>query len=98
MEKIDQFIVWINKRTGLIDYLRYTVRDFARFAKGTMQFEDYRDVQGIMVPFKQTVVTNSEPDGDSVLHQLIFEEVKFGVEIPEEVFYPNPALKSSKHE
>ncbi|MDP3936798.1 MAG: hypothetical protein Q8R92_01525 [Deltaproteobacteria bacterium] len=96
-EKIDQYLVWVNQETGLIDFLQYTVRDMMRFARGTMQFTDYRDVQGIKVAFNQTVVLEDEPDGTRILHQVILSDVNFGVDIPRGAFYPDPAVRAAKH-
>ena len=95
---IDQYLVYINKATGLIDYLRYTVRDQFSFAVGNMQFADYRNVQGIQVPFRQTVVADNRPDGGTVLHQVIYREVAFGVDVPDAAFYPDPARRAPKQE
>lgn len=95
---IDQYLAYISRETGLIDYLRYTVRDQFSFIVGNMQFTDYRDVQGIKVPFRQTVVADPRPDGDMVLHQVIYKDVAFGVDVPDAAFYPDPARHAAKGE
>ncbi len=96
-EKIDQYLVWVNRETGLIDYLQYTVRDMMGFITGNMQFTDYRDVQGINVAFTQTVVSGDRPDGTRILHQVTLSDVAFGVDVPREAFYPDPAVLAAKH-
>ena len=96
--KVDQYLAYINRKTGLIDYLRYTVRDQFGFIVGNMQLTDYRDVQGIQVPFRQTVVADDRPDGKTVLHQVLYKSVDFGVNVPDEDFYPDPDRRAEKHE
>jgi len=97
-EKTDQYLTYISRKTGLIDYLRYTVRDQYGFIVGNMQFTDYRDVQGIQVPFRQTVVSADRPDGKKVLHQVLYKSVVFGVDLPKEAFYPDPEQRAEKQE
>lgn len=96
--KIDQYLAYISRKTGLIDYLRYTVRDQFGFLVGNMQFTDYRDVQGIQVPFRQTVVDDDRPDGKKVMHQVLYKSAAFGVDVPDEAFYPDPDRRAKKQE
>jgi len=56
----------------------------------TEWFSDYRNVDGVMVPFKQ--VSNNIANGDIVLRVI---EVKFNSEIPDSVF-SKPATLSHK--
>jgi hypothetical protein len=63
----DQYVLWINHATGLIDVVRYTLRDAVPmsslimrpvmkvFAAGTIHYRTYRRQDGVMVPFEQTV-------------------------------------------
>ena len=53
----------------------------------TQLFSDYREVEGVMVPFK--MVSNNVANGDIV---VLVKEVKFDVEIPDSVFQ-KPAVK-----
>jgi len=56
----------------------------------TEWFSDYRNVDSVMVPFKQ--VSNNIANGDIVVHVI---EVKFNAEIPDSVFR-KPATLSQK--
>lgn len=63
----DQYLLWINPATGLIDVVRYTLRDAVTmsspimrpvmkvFAAGTIHYRAYRRQDDVMVPFEQTV-------------------------------------------
>ena len=88
-ETTDQYILWINPDTRLIDYAQYTVRDQANWAAGTNHFSDYREVEGIMIPYKQTIT--SEPGGTDVLHEMVVEQVRFDTISPE-VLLPDAGL------
>lgn len=57
----------------------------------TEQFSDYRNVDGVMVPFK--MVSNNIANGDIVLRMV---NLKFNVEIPETVFR-KPAAAADKN-
>jgi len=63
----DQYVLWINPASRLIDVVRYTLRDAVPlsspvmrplmkvFAAGTIHFGAYRRQDGVMVAFEQTV-------------------------------------------
>lgn len=52
----DQYTLYINKETGLIDRTTYTIRDNFMWTPknfyGTATYSDYREVQGVLFPFK----------------------------------------------
>jgi len=71
----DQYELWIDAESGLIDVVRYTVREAAAlsrpwmrplmrtFGAGTIHYQDYREASGVLIPFVQTVTL--PPPGDS---------------------------------
>ncbi len=82
----DQYILWINKSTKLVDYSVYTLRDnnnpITRQKYGSIAYLDYRDVEGFKVPFKMPVLID---DGvitakslDKYFHQFTLESFAFG--------------------
>jgi len=78
----DQYLLWINQETLLVEMCLYTVRDLLNWATGTIHFEDYREVQGVMFAFRQSVVlprpeNTAYPLEKNFYHRLLFEEVKF---------------------
>lgn len=83
----DQYIVWINRETSRIELVQYTVRDSFRFVSGEIRFEDYRDIEGVQIPFTMTVSSlNSEyQDGDDYLHQIRVESAEWDVILDEEL-------------
>ncbi|HEU4869801.1 MAG TPA: outer membrane lipoprotein-sorting protein, partial [Pyrinomonadaceae bacterium] len=55
----------------------------------TQSFSDYRNIDGVMIPFK--MVSNNIANGDIVLR---ITDIKFDVEIPDSVFHkPAAAAK-----
>jgi hypothetical protein len=52
----DQYVLYINKKTGLIDRTTYTIRDNFMWTPkgfyGTALYRDYREVNGILFPFQ----------------------------------------------
>lgn len=61
-KKHDQYLLWINKTSGLAEYCEYTIRDIAfpgSLLTASIAFSDYRDVQGVKIPFQQHVLSGS---------------------------------------
>ena len=58
----------------------------------TEMFSDYRNVDGVMIPFK--TVSNNIANGDIVLKVV---DVKFNVDVPDTVFRKPPTVTSSQH-
>ena len=82
-EMHDQYLLWISRASGLIEMCRYTLRDIQPpHFTGTIHFDDYRSVQGVLFPFKQTVVLPPPehtlyPLDENYYHRLVFEAVQF---------------------
>ncbi|MFZ5627988.1 MAG: hypothetical protein ACOY5B_02595 [Spirochaetota bacterium] len=93
--KIDQYILWINKQTGYIDLVEYTIRDMQKFMKGKLFYADYRLVDGIPVAHKQSA--GDVFGGADVVHQAEFSGVKFSKQIDNQRFYPDANQKWSKY-
>lgn len=95
-DKIDQYVAWIDRETGRLGYLAYTVRDMMSNLEGFMKYTDYIEVDGIWVARTMAVVDSTEStDG---LHRMDVESVEFGVERPTSFFYPDPSRTERKHD
>ncbi len=89
----DQYIVWINKESGLIDLVEYTVREKFDFVRGTIYMDDKRTVKGITTAFLMTVTSDIEPDyKDSYLHQMRLSAIDYDA-FDTSILYPDPALE-----
>jgi hypothetical protein len=74
---VDQYVAWVDRETGRLRWLQYTVRDFGPMIAGTMSYEVYERVQGMLWPKKMQTV--GEPgDRTTNLHTMEVESVKLG--------------------
>lgn len=80
----DQYVAWINKKTGLLDVTQYTIRDNylkmpgTRMFHGSVEYGDYRSINGIMISHEHTVyLMDPESDKKKNLHQLIISNFEF---------------------
>lgn len=49
-KKLDQYLLWINKGTGLVDKLQYTIRDQNGILKATTIISEHQNYNGIFIP------------------------------------------------
>ncbi len=99
----DQYILWINADTKLVDYVVYTLRDnknpLTRGMYGSVAFQDYRNVDGFLVPFSMTVMLNDDAVNgkkslDQYFHKMTLDSFAFaGFE--EKELYPFPHLEKT---
>lgn len=96
----DQYLLYINQRTNMLEYATYTIRD--NYLKmpgsgmfyGTMGFNDYRDVQGYKVPFEQNVfLFGPKENNENYLHRLTLSSFSFD-NFDRSVLYPDPDIKA----
>ena len=80
----DQYRLWLDKETGMLEYSEYTVRENYfrppgwKSFYGSIYFEDFREVDGIMIPFKQSVYLNSPNKKEQkYLHRLVVSDFAF---------------------
>lgn len=94
--EIDQYVAWIERDTGRLGLLEYTVRDMFKFVKGTAKYKDYAQIEGVLAP--QTIeILSGGPDGE-VLHVMAFDKIDFGVDVPTGYFVPDSTKTASKHD
>ncbi|WP_304235707.1 hypothetical protein [Jiulongibacter sediminis] len=92
----DQYLLYINKETGYLDFLTYTIRDnylpVSWFLHGTVKYENLKIIDGITVPFTQKVYLLGPHDEDkNLIHELSISDFKFDIFEPEEL-YPDKSL------
>lgn len=69
----DHYVLWISKESGLIEAVQFTTREAPapKFLKSVIQFEDYRNIDGVFIPFKQSVQMGDPEDNTSkFIHQI----------------------------
>ena len=94
----DQYILYINKETNMIDYASYTIRDNylnmpgGGMFYGTMGFTDYRDVGGYKIPFEQNVfLFGPKVNNEDYMHRLTLSSFSFD-DFDSSELYPDPTI------
>ncbi|MGH1436889.1 MAG: hypothetical protein ACRBG0_20795 [Lewinella sp.] len=78
----DHYLLWIGKKSGLIEATTFTTRDNPQpapaFLYGSVRFGDFRNIDGILIPFKQTAqVMTPKDDINDYIHQLTIQEFEW---------------------
>jgi len=89
---IDQYMIWINKKTNTVDLVEFTIRDQLGFLTGTAFYEDLKDVgEGVLLP--KNISIRSDKGSKNMLHQMRLSNFKAN-HIPLNSVRPDPNLKS----
>jgi hypothetical protein len=80
----DQYVAWINQKTGLLDFVQYTIRDSYlkppgyKKIGGGIEFTDFREVEGILIPHKQIIyAVKLRENQNKYLHMLSISNFQF---------------------
>lgn len=80
----DQYLAWINKETGLMDFTQYTIRESYlkppgyKMLGGGVEFADLKEIDGIMIPHEQLVYAiKLRKKQKKNLHRLIISNFQF---------------------
>jgi hypothetical protein len=90
----DQYVAWVNKETGLMDFTQYTIRESFlkppgyKMIGGVVEFTDFKEIDGVMIPHEQLVYASKmRKNPNRNLHRLIISNFEFdgfdGFEIEE---------------
>jgi len=74
-KKIDQYLVWVNKKTNQIDILQYTIRDYYGFIQGVTYMSKYKKLNGINVPTVMKV--KSKMTDKKLMHIMRINGIQF---------------------
>ena len=64
---IDQYVVWINPDSKLIERVDYTIRDVYPFLKGTLKYKDFEPIGPFRIPTYMPVSSNLQK---GLLHEI----------------------------
>ncbi|MFK7935221.1 MAG: hypothetical protein AB8G22_17040 [Saprospiraceae bacterium] len=80
----DQYLLWINKKTGLLDYSEYSVREpyvkppGYKMIGGNIQYTNYRAIDGVLIPHDQIVYPiKKRTNQDEFIHRLKISDFQF---------------------
>ncbi len=82
--KHDQYLLYINKETRLLDLALYTLRENylkapgGQLLYGSIEFKNYKSVEGILAPFHQTIYLNApNANKTNIAHEFTLDSFKF---------------------
>lgn len=88
----DQYIAWISRETGLMEFTQYTIRENylkapgGKAAYGGVEFSNFRNINGVLVSHEHTVYTfKLKEKKEKNLHQLIISDFQFDSFQPQEL-------------
>ncbi len=93
----DQYLLYINRQSGLLEIASYTIRHNYLPAPGnfygSIRFGDFREIDGVQIPFRQTVFLNAPKEKEKkYLHQLTIRSFAFDA-FDKNILYPDPKLE-----
>ena len=75
LDKYDQYLIYINTRSGRIDYIEFTMRKLMKSYKGAIHYQNYKMVQGVLMPFWIGIAGDiTQPEFD---HYFVVESIEF---------------------
>lgn len=93
----DQYMLWINKATSMMDYVHFTVHETAfpgNTITGSNEFTKFKNIDGVKIPFEQIIYIGSPKTNQAkYLHKLTVSDFKFD-SFEKAILYPNDSLKS----
>lgn len=75
----DQYLLWIGEESKLIEAVTFTTRDNFKpapaFMYGSLRFDDFREVNGVKIPFLQTAYIGEPKESTKdYIHQLVIDQ------------------------
>ena len=95
----DQYIAWVNKKTGMLEFVQYTIRETYlkppgyKLIGGAVEFTDFKNIDGILIPHTQLIYAiKMRKKSKRNLHKVVISDFEFdGFDIKE--LRPNKTLK-----
>lgn len=73
----DQFVLYINQDTRMVEYLHFTVRDAFPFMEVNARFTKFREIEGITLPFSQFVRLGPPWEKGTPMHENHYQSVSW---------------------
>ncbi|MEL6181058.1 MAG: hypothetical protein AAFS10_19025 [Myxococcota bacterium] len=74
-ESVDQWLLYINRNTGLLELTEFTVRMSGQSQVGTYHYRDFKEVAGMMLPHRMDAYLSKDDDGP--VHIYRFDHLHF---------------------
>lgn len=69
---VDQYLFYFEKDTKRLGIVEYTIRDVMASAHGANWFSDFKEKDGILIPFKQTITGGI--NDDDIVHEITLSD------------------------
>lgn len=76
----DQYVLYLDQETRLVEWLHFTIRDKAKFANSSTHFTDFKTINGIVAPYSQYITLGSPESDGRKLHENRYKWIQFGEE------------------
>lgn len=90
---MDQYLLWINKATGVLDLIQFTVRDAGGWVHCTFYYDHYESLDGLLFPTEMTVKLFG-PEKDKVIHKMVVDHIQIDA-LPRESLLLDPLLETN---
>ena len=74
----DQYVLYLNKQTRMVEWLNFTLREKFKFIHITARFADFKSVNGITVPFSQYIKVGYPNEDGIKMHENRYAWIQFG--------------------
>lgn len=78
--KYDQYVLYLDKETHLIEWLTFTLREKLKSIKITARFDDFKTIGGIVAPFSQFITVGAPGTDGLKMHENRYQWIQFGGE------------------
>lgn len=76
----DQYVLYLDKTTRMIEWLNFTLREKVNFIQITAQFTDFKVINGITAPFTQYITVGNPASNGRKMHENRYQWIQFGEE------------------
>ncbi len=73
----DQYVLYVDKATKMIEWLHFTLRDKVNFIHITASFTHFKNINGITLPFSQYITVGHPTDRSWKMHENHYQWIKF---------------------
>jgi len=74
----DQYVLYLDKETRLIEWLHFTLREKFNFVHPTAQFTTFKTINGITAPFNQYITMGTPEEVGAKFHENRYQWIQFG--------------------
>ena len=89
-EDDDRYILWVNQRSGGVEKLEMTIREFGRTAVGCADFAKFRQLNGVLRPWRFSLKSSCDLENNDFGHRI---GVESWVTVADIVSLTDPSLR-----